>query len=1184
VRFEVVHLPAYGPFTDASLDLTGGQQKLEIVYGPNEAGKSSLLRALSDFLFGIPGQTHDDFVHAYKSLRIRVSIERRGERLECVRRKANTNSLRAADDEALIADELFRSFVPLDSRNSFEMMFGLDAERLRQGGEELLQGRNEFGQLLFSAAAGIEGLHDVLGNLNSEAEKLFKPRARATEIAQTLSHLKESKEQLRRAQVSLTDWNKLQDEHQNAVDEVHRLEADIRARQAETEQLKRIHMALPLLRRRADLQEQFRGVESAKVLRDGFASDHQKAVAGLLLKTSEVRESTRRVEELSKAVGAIVLPAELLTREQEILDLHQDAGAQKKGAKDQHRLETELRGAESMMASHLLELGEPPDISRVLELVVPVAEKRLVQDLATTRASLDAELSSGEESLASEKRKLESARSQLAGLAPANPVAPLRTAVRKALQATTSEEKARNLQQASNEENQKIQEDARALPWSLDVRLLENSDLPAEELVAEWTSRLDKTEQAVEHAQARLQDAQDQLSAKENGLRMLVAGRSVPTPAQLTELRQHRDLGWRAVRRSWLESVDDSAEARQFLPESTNRDSLAAAYEDSVVQSDETADRLSNEADQVAKLEQARADIEGACKDASAREVELEECVTKRSRLTAEWEALWTPFEIPARAPRQMSTWLQRRSSILTRLRAVRGNENEARDLLAKAGTAMEELQRCLAEIGENGTPISPSLAGWCSLAEQMVERQDNLTKQRERLTAQVQESEVALAATEARVNKARAGLEDWQTRWAAVMDRLRLAPDADPAAVQDVIRVREELSAQSQTASDRTNRIEGIARDRSVFLEQVRALLEVVAPELLSMPELDAVGKLHGRLSQTKQQQELRHGKEKDLEREQKTLATAEHHSKQEESRLAALTAEAQCETPDDLPALIEKSAQRGDLAARLQEIEEQLTAAAGGRSVAELEDEARGADPDQIPGQLESIERDLEGFRASLKSAEETRIKLQSDLKRMEEASDTCTASADAEAHKARVIELTEEYVRLQLSRIVLQGAVDQYREKTQGDMLNRSSELFSLLTENSFSGLKLDWDEAGAVALVGVRSNTGDHVSLDGMSDGTRDQLYLALRLSSMELYAHDHEPIPFVADDILINFDNARTVAALGALAHLAKHTQVLLFTHHQHLVDLAKETLPADQLAISEIACQIGVPRPVLPVS
>ncbi len=56
---------------------------------------------------------------------------------------------------------------------------------------------------------------------------------------------------------------------------------------------------------------------------------------------------------------------------------------------------------------------------------------------------------------------------------------------------------------------------------------------------------------------------------------------------------------------------------------------------------------------------------------------------------------------------------------------------------------------------------------------------------------------------------------------------------------------------------------------------------------------------------------------------------------------------------------------------------------------------------------------------------------------------------------------------------------------------------------------------------------------------MSSGTRDQLYLALRLASLE-HQHESGPLPpFIVDDILINFDDARSAATLRVLAGLAE---------------------------------------------
>ena len=76
------------------------------------------------------------------------------------------------------------------------------------------------------------------------------------------------------------------------------------------------------------------------------------------------------------------------------------------------------------------------------------------------------------------------------------------------------------------------------------------------------------------------------------------------------------------------------------------------------------------------------------------------------------------------------------------------------------------------------------------------------------------------------------------------------------------------------------------------------------------------------------------------------------------------------------------------------------------------------------------------------------------------------------------------------------------------------------------------------------------------MEGLSEGTRDQLYLALRVAAIESHIARAEPLPFVADDLLVNFDDNRAAAALRMLVELGRKTQVILFTHHDHLAALA----------------------------
>jgi uncharacterized protein YhaN len=91
--------------------------------------------------------------------------------------------------------------------------------------------------------------------------------------------------------------------------------------------------------------------------------------------------------------------------------------------------------------------------------------------------------------------------------------------------------------------------------------------------------------------------------------------------------------------------------------------------------------------------------------------------------------------------------------------------------------------------------------------------------------------------------------------------------------------------------------------------------------------------------------------------------------------------------------------------------------------------------------------------------------------------------------------------------------------------------------------------------------VRSS-GQRIRGEGLSEGTADQLYLALRVAAVEQHVLTNTPVPFVADDIFVNFDDARARAGLEVLGELAEKTQVLFFTHHSHLRELAEAALGA----------------------
>ena len=192
------------------------------------------------------------------------------------------------------------------------------------------------------------------------------------------------------------------------------------------------------------------------------------------------------------------------------------------------------------------------------------------------------------------------------------------------------------------------------------------------------------------------------------------------------------------------------------------------------------------------------------------------------------------------------------------------------------------------------------------------------------------------------------------------------------------------------------------------------------------------------------------------------------------------------------------------------------------------------------------------------------------QDALRQMDGGDRAAEAEEQMQSLLARVRTDAEEYIRLRLAAVLLKRAIERYREKNQGPVLQRASRIFAALTLGSFSGLRADYDERGNPVLVGVRPDGRTTLGVAALSEGTRDQLYLSLRIASLEHHLDTNPPLPFVVDDILVQFDDALAAATLQVLADLSDRTQVVFFTHHEHLLDVARRHVAAGKLFVHRL--------------
>ena len=200
MRIDCLDLIRFGHFVNRKIEFPPTKPDYYVIYGDNEAGKSTLLRGISALLFGVPARTPD--VHSCKSseLRIGATISDCQKTFSFRRRKGTSGTL-LTPDEAQIEDNALGPFLRELDRERFEQFFGLNHERLEEGGKELLLGKGDIGSALFQAS-GLLDLRNLLEGLDREAKELFTAKSRTKTISRAIDEYKQAKSEVRRMAIS----------------------------------------------------------------------------------------------------------------------------------------------------------------------------------------------------------------------------------------------------------------------------------------------------------------------------------------------------------------------------------------------------------------------------------------------------------------------------------------------------------------------------------------------------------------------------------------------------------------------------------------------------------------------------------------------------------------------------------------------------------------------------------------------------------------------------------------------------------------------------------------------------------------------------------------------------------------------------------------------------------------------
>lgn len=1140
-----LRLLKYGPFTDQHLDFTAGAHGLHLIFGLNEAGKSTALRAISGLLFGIDENTTDAHLYAMPELRIGGHLENRaGEQLTVIRRKGRKNTLLDIDDKPLDEGLFFRWWGGV-SREMFETLFGLSHQSLVRGGKDLLDGKGELGESLFGAALGAQDFHEVRASLEKTASELFRPRGEKQSLNRAMAAFREAKKRSVEKALKPADWQQCEAELRDLEQRRDQTVARRAALRVEMARLERLARALPVIRTRQQTIEKREALGQVRLVDQGCGQQRAAAQAALQEAEREERKLADKRQRLEQALASLEIRPAALEREQTLERLPERLGAYQKAQEDLPALRSRIALAKEDAAAIMKELGRSERLDEVDRLWIDAAARARIDKLAQASAGLRAAAVVAQTALSKALDEQQRWERELSARPQPPEVRWLKRVLQESQKQLHVEEQWRKLGAEIESIDQRVQTQLAALPlWQGSAAQARQLTLPQPETVERFAAEMELFARQKERLEQRQATFSERLASSWAEMAALEARGAIATERELSEARTDRDALWQQIKALWTAALPPTG-------------STSSQYELRVQEADQAADRLWRDAERSAK--HAALAAERGRVEAEHTEVikQLDALMQSSTERWQAWRQHWECAAIEPLRPVEMRGWLGRfgklLESITAREETLRQRERLGEEIARHRALCLTQLEA----VGEAEGAQQQSLTLVVERVGAVVERLEGASRARAQLLRDLERVAQERQKAEAELERSRQAQAQWRERWASAVAPLGLGGEAQIEEASAVLEGLARLAQAIQKIRADQKRSDDIEQDARRFAEDILSLAGACAPELASLPAREAAERLYriyqGTQSALKQKVELQRQLDDNLQE------LHEVYQRRDEARttLSQLLQQAQCATVEELQESERRSCEWRDLGAKLDDLDEQL--AREGVPLEELLKQAQQVDPDQLIGAIEALRPEIEKADSELDSVQQQIGTFRQKLAQWEGGAEAADAADEAQQALADVKALAENYARVKLASSLLTREIERFREQKEGPILRRAGEMFGRMTLYRFDRLIARVDSQDRRRLICVRDN-GQEVPVEGLSDGTRDQLYLALRMASLEQHLALNEPLPLVLDDIFINFDDGRTRAALEILTETAAHTQVLLFTHHARMLEIAREAL------------------------
>lgn len=1152
MRLKKLELIKYGKFTGEVIELPRAECDFHLIVGPNEAGKSTLRRAVSELLYGMELRSDMDFLHPLPELRLGGVIESDKGTL-AFHRCRGRKSLRRPDDEVL-PESVLVEHLGTTQQGLFDRMFCLDLNGLLKGGQSILDASDDMGQVLFQSAAGISSLGTVRDALAAEAASLYAPRKSGERLFyQALERYETAKQDLKAATVNTRSWSTANAKVEAVRNEIQDADGRYNDLSAQRRKLERIHRIATRVVQFRDVQAELQRLgEVGEVI--GFPQDASRQLSegerAIATQTTTLDHHRRSVAALEAQIKAIRLDEAILAiaADVETLATHRQTYANHE--RDIGRRTDEVNGLLTQAAVLAAQLSWPQDEAGLWNQLPTALALKTLKALMNDRGALAQARQSAEDNRDRAKTTLDRLQAKVSSASGPTLSAVLDGALQEAQAFKQSPVRQRAMQAALDSARSGMSRALGALGrWTMEPDRLATLVLPSEERLASLKTKRAVLHARVETASQLLEQAREQARTSALALTQFSAGRSLVTLDEVLQARAQRDGRWHRIRIR-AEALEDSA----------------ALLEQAMGTADRLVDSQRDSATDSAKFLSLRQDSERDMAAVEARLADLERAKAAQSVFKERWIETVAQAGLPGLPFEDMSAWLVNRSNALDACGAV---EAKALELRAERESADEALRRLHLALRASRVEVNEGagLSELCTVAEKLKSELQAAAALREALSPQVVEAETEIDHHKKSLLAKEADLRQWEGKWQAALMAARLDTVLDTAvgtyaAASGAVEVIEEVrTIFAQIEEKRVHRIQLMEADLEGFTAAAVATLVTLGLPTDGIDPFEVARTLFVRLQQAREAKKELDRLTGELNGSKAAVATAQASLDATQAGLRTLYELGKTEELPTLQGLIAASDRYRECAEDLRAHKQALMDSGDGLILEDLLAEYDTVPSELVKPQLEALEVQLTEVIEHKTQLASNRTVVDAELQAIKGGTDAAVAESKRLEALAQMGDVAERYMKVASAVKLLRWTIDRYRERKQGPLLQRASGLFSQMTLGNFSRLAPDY-EVTPPKLIGIRAS-GEKVRIEGLSEGTRDQLFLALRLAALEMQIEGDRPLPFIADDLFVNFNDSRSRAGLRALGELSRQTQMVFLTHHEHLVDVARECIGSD---------------------